>query len=152
MEATHGLCTFVVDRRLLALDVDVVAEVVTVDATIPVPMSPPFVRGLFNLRGSPILLVDLNDVLELGPSRGKKSSTALVVKRDDLIVAFPVDRMTAVLPADRGKYTDVQANEHPAVACFFTPDEAPVNGTVTVLDSEHLMGRLQTLRLRREAR
>jgi purine-binding chemotaxis protein CheW len=146
-----GLCTFVVDRRLLALDVAIVAEVVNVDATIPVPKSPSFVRGMFNLRGMPIVLVDLNEILQLGSGRTGASPTALVVKRDDLTVAFSVDRMAAVLPRDRGTITEVQADEHPAVSCFFAPDDESVKGVVTVLDPEHLVGRLQTLRMRKDA-
>ena len=150
MEAIRGLCTFLVDRRVMALDVGIVSEVVTVDSTIPVPMAPPFVRGLFNLRGSPIVLIDLNEALELGPARPKSSNTALVVKREDLVVAFSVDRIAAILFPDRGTVTEVEADEHPAVAWFFAPDDAPFPGVVTVLDSDHLVDRLQELRLRKE--
>ena len=38
---------------------DIVGEVVPVEALTPVPLAPPAILGLFNLRGTPVALVDL---------------------------------------------------------------------------------------------
>jgi purine-binding chemotaxis protein CheW len=140
---TDGLCCFLLEKRPFALDVDLVTEVVAVDEILPVPGSPSFVLGLFSLRGSPVAVVDLGDILGFGAPAPKKTSTVLVVKRDELTAAFLIDRMVDVFRSDRGTITAVAAHEHPAVSCFFTAGEGASPGVITVLDADYLIRRLR---------
>src|SRR6185295_1390429 len=55
----HNLCAFWLGEHCYGLQTALVGEVVTVEALTPVPLAPPPVRGLFNLRGAPVALVDL---------------------------------------------------------------------------------------------
>src|SRR5687768_6740409 len=61
----HNLCAFWLGEHCYGLQTALVGEVVTVEALTPVPLAPAPVRGLFNLRGAPVALVDLAQVLEL---------------------------------------------------------------------------------------
>lgn len=47
----QGLCTFWLHNRCFAVDISLVREVVNVDSVVAVPLSPPALLGLFNLRG-----------------------------------------------------------------------------------------------------
>ena len=52
----RNVCAFWLRQRCFALDVALVGEVVSVDVLIRVPLSRPSVRGIFNLRGTPVPL------------------------------------------------------------------------------------------------
>jgi purine-binding chemotaxis protein CheW len=146
---SSGLCAFWMAKKLFGLDVGLASEIVIVEGTIPVPASPSFVLGLFNLRGVPIALLDLAEVLGFSHAMERvERPTALVVRRGDLLVAFVVDRMHAVLPSGKGTVTAPNADEHPAIASFVTLDEGLV---VTVLDPQLLLERISAMRLLEEA-
>jgi purine-binding chemotaxis protein CheW len=139
----HGLCSFVLDDRVFALDVDLVLEAITIESILPLPRSPHFVLGLFSLRGTPVPVVDLSRALEFGTMKTKPSPVVLVLKSGDLLAAFPVDRMGDVFLPDRGTILPANKDEHPAVSCFFSVTEAGSPRVITVLDSHYLLERLQ---------
>ena len=61
--------TFEVDDQLFGVEVDAVQEVLSFSEYTPVPLAPPAVGGLFNLRGQVIAAVDLRVQLGLPPRR-----------------------------------------------------------------------------------
>lgn len=144
------LCTFWLGRRCFGLDVVCVGEVVPVDGGVTrVPLARPAVRGLMNLRGTPMPVVDLADVLGLGAAPGVErppARAAIIIRDADLTAAALIDRIEAVVPAGRGAFTGRQgADEHPAVAGFL--DTRAAGGRViTVLEHRVLLERLNALR------
>jgi purine-binding chemotaxis protein CheW len=150
LDRSRGLCTFWLSQRLFGLDVSLVGEVVPVDTIVPVPSSPPFVRGLFNLRGTPLTLLDLGLVLGLDDTECTADrAIALVVRHEDMVVAFAVDQMEAVIPPERGSVTAPTVDEHAAIACFVMLDDAP-GRVVTVFEAAHLLERLEAARFLKE--
>jgi len=139
----QSLCAFWLGGRCFGLDVALVGEVVMVDAITPVPKAHPSVLGLFNLRGTPVPLVDAASVLTLDARTGTNRTCALVVRHGDLVVALAIDRMEAVVEAGRGEFSAPAAgDEHPVVAGFL---EAPER-VVTVIAPDALLARLSALR------
>jgi chemotaxis signal transduction protein len=142
------LCTFWMNREHLALDVALVAELVTLEAGVSVPLASGAVKGLFNLRGVPVPIVDLNEVLKLGGAKpAAPKGPALVIRREDLVLAFPVDGMDSVTPLSRHSVTEPGVDDHPAVACLLTSPDKP-GQVITVLDPAYLQNALATLRLK----
>lgn len=120
-----GVCLFTVGGRQFALDTSTVGEVIAADSYLPVPMSPGPVIGLFNLRGTPVAIIDLLAVLgEPKAAWGdKKSVSLLVLRTEQTIGALRVDRLDAVLPAGRGQRVMQPAGTHEAVVGFFEPEQ-----------------------------
>jgi purine-binding chemotaxis protein CheW len=147
----RGLCTFWLGARHFGLDVSLVGEVVTLDTIASVPASPPAVRGLFNLRGTPVALLDLSVVLDLEAAKSEGSTTALVLRNDELLLGLVIDRMEAVTASDRGTFVERGAEDHPAVSGFL--ELAALDGekkeVVTVLEPAVLLERLEATRLSR---
>src|SRR5438128_15054 len=81
------ICSFWLGTRCFGLDVGLVGEVVTATGVAPVPMTPRCVRGLFNLRGMPVALVDLAEVLEFASQSTKEAAepTALVLRTESVV-------------------------------------------------------------------
>jgi chemotaxis signal transduction protein len=149
----QNLCAFWLGEHCYGLETALVGEVVTVDALTPVPLAPAPVRGLFNLRGVPVALVDLAQVLELPdtavveePKPGRPL-VSLVLRTERLLLGLLIRRMEMVITRGRGTLAPPDAGpaEHPVVAGFLElPDRRDL--TVTVLDSQELLARLDRLR------
>ena len=144
----RGLCTFWLGEQHFGLDVAIVSEVVIVPDVTAVPSSPKSVRGLFNLRGTAVPLIDLQAVLVLegAPGASDAAQKALVLRHEDLVAAFPIDRVDSVVLAGQGTFTESTDREHAAVAGFLELDAAGTAKTVTVLEPSVLLGRLQAVR------
>ena len=114
-----------------------------VEAITKVPKAHDALLGLFNLRGIPVPLVDAAAVLALDAGAVSKQTCALVVRKDDLVVALAIDRMESVIEAGRGAFTAPAAgDEHPVVHGFLDAGER----VVTVIAAEALLDRLHRLR------
>lgn len=140
-----GLCTFWLGGRQYGIDVSLVGEVVALGDVLFVPASPSHVLGLFTLRGTPITLLDLADVLGIQSSSGPPA-TALVVRTADVLLAFGVDRMEAVVPPGRSESMLAVPDDHPAVTGLVVLE----SGVVNVLDERMLLERIERLRLTKE--
>ena len=150
----HSLCAFWLGENCYGLETSLVGEVMTVESIAPVPLAPAAVRGLFNLRGTPVALVDLSTVLELPATAGiaveearpGRPLVALVLRTDRLLVGLLIRRMEMVITRGRGRFIPPEPSgaEHPAVAGFLELGERG-GLTVTVIDANTLLGRLDRL-------
>jgi len=140
-----GLCAFWLAGRCFGLDVRWVGEVVALDAMTRVPNARPAIRGLFNLRGEPVVVLDLSEILELGDRDRPSGKVGLVLRMSGLTAVVQVERVESILPPGRGELAARGDGEHRAVVGILD-DRAAGGRIVTVLDSELLFERLQALR------
>ncbi len=91
METTQYL-TFKLDDEVFALDITKVREVLDFTTVTKVPRTPEFMRGVINLRGSVVPVVDLR--LKFGMSKTEKTVNTCII-----IVEVKVDDETTVLGA-----------------------------------------------------
>jgi purine-binding chemotaxis protein CheW len=91
METTHYL-TFKLNEEIFALDISKVREVLDFTTITKVPRTPEFMRGVINLRGSVVPVVDLRLKFGMGP-------TERTVNTCIIITEVTVDNETTVLGA-----------------------------------------------------
>ncbi len=91
METTQYL-TFKLDDEVFALDITKVREVLDFTTVTKVPRTPEFMRGVINLRGSVVPVVDLR--LKFGMTRTEKTVNTCII-----IVEVAVDDETTILGA-----------------------------------------------------
>jgi len=84
--------TFKLDDEVFALDIGKVREVLDYTSITKVPRTPEFMRGVINLRGSVVPVVDLR--LKFGMSKTEKTVNTCII-----IVEVTVDEETTVLGA-----------------------------------------------------
>jgi purine-binding chemotaxis protein CheW len=142
--ADRGLCAFWLGGRCFGLDIRWVGEVVALDAITRVPDARPAVRGLFNLRGEPVVVLDIAAVLDLGDAQ-PSGKVGLVLRGAGLTAVTQVDRVESIVPPGRGEFAPRSDGEHRAVVGLLD-DRSAGGRIVTVLDSELLLERLQALR------
>ena len=90
-ETTQHL-TFKLDQEVFALDIAKVREVLDFAAITKVPRTPEFMRGVINLRGSVVPVVDLR--LKFGMTKTEKTVNTCII-----IVEVSVDNETTILGA-----------------------------------------------------
>jgi purine-binding chemotaxis protein CheW len=96
-EATEHLATFYLDREEYGVDVKLVQEIRRLTTITPVPRAPEFIRGVINLRGRIIPVVDLKKKLGLGEVLEGRAARIVVVKIQDRLIGMMVDGASQVL-------------------------------------------------------
>jgi purine-binding chemotaxis protein CheW len=97
MADEHQYCTFYVDGHYFGLDVLKVQEIIRYQEMTRVPLAPPVVRGLINLRGQIVTAIDLRRRLELRERLADQLPLNVVVQTDDGAVSLLVDEIGDVL-------------------------------------------------------
>jgi purine-binding chemotaxis protein CheW len=96
-ETTEHLATFVLDQEEYAVDVHVVQEIRRVTEITAVPRAPEFIRGVINLRGRILPVVDLKRKLNMGQVEVGKGSRIVVVRLRERLLGLLVDGAHQVL-------------------------------------------------------
>ncbi len=99
MHSSGPLCTFVLDGRLFGIDADAVIEVTRPLPLTPLPLAPPALRGLVNLRGQILPAVDLRACLGRPAGDGGRSAV-IVIRSADGEVGLLVDEVCDVIEPD----------------------------------------------------
>jgi purine-binding chemotaxis protein CheW len=81
---------------LLGFDVNDVREVLGEDAILPVPLTPPMIRGLINLRGEVVTVIDARALLGVATRLQVERPTQLVVQHRREFLSLAVDDVLEV--------------------------------------------------------
>lgn len=106
MESTQYL-TFRLEEEVFALDIGKVREVLDFTSATKVPQTPAFMRGVINLRGSVVPVVDLR--LKFGMAMTEKSvNTCVVITEVDMegetmVLGCMADSVQEVLDLEPGQ-------------------------------------------------
>src|SRR5260221_2657356 len=93
MARTSQFCTFYLEKLLLGVELKGVQEVVrSLDMT-KVPLAPPVVSGLINLRGQIVTAIDLRRRLGLPDRPPQQLPMNVVVRGDEGAISLLVDEI-----------------------------------------------------------
>jgi purine-binding chemotaxis protein CheW len=104
MTETLQCCTFFLDEMYFGVEVRQVQEVIRYQEMTRVPLAPPGVQGLINLRGQIVTAIDLRQRLQLGPRAGDQLPMNVVVRTDDGPVSLLVDEIGDVVEVDEASF------------------------------------------------
>src|SRR5580692_11757008 len=97
MTATQQFATFSLDGLLFGIEVGQIQEVLSYQEMTPVPLAPPAVLGLINLRGQIIAAVDLRRRLGLRERAADQRPVNVVVRSGGDAISLLVDEMGEVV-------------------------------------------------------
>ena len=80
-----------------AIDIMSVREIRGWSASTPLPHAPSYIKGMINLRGVVLAIVDLADRLGLAPTEPVASSVVVVVQLGDRTVGLLVDAVSDII-------------------------------------------------------
>lgn len=96
-EATEHLATFWLAGEEYGVDVRLVQEIIRVGEITQVPRAPEFIKGVINLRGRIIPVIDLKRKLSLGTVELSRLARIVVVKLKERLIGLLVDGASQVL-------------------------------------------------------
>jgi purine-binding chemotaxis protein CheW len=104
MSANRQFCTFYLDGLLFGVDLHNVQEVIRFLKTTRVPLAPPTVCGLLNLRGQIVTALDLRRRLGLNPLTEGSVPMNVVVRGADGTVSLLVDEIGDVVEVEDSSF------------------------------------------------
>ena len=100
MPATSQLATFWLDGDLFGVEVEHVQEVLRSQSITRVPLAPPAVAGLINLRGQVVTAIELRERLGRAPRPEGEEPVVIVVRLHGEAVSLLVDAIADVVDVD----------------------------------------------------
>ena len=90
------LCIFELSGRLLGLSIFDVQEILEDAPITPVPTTPPFLKGVINLRGDIVPVVDVREILELPFKERTLDSRIMILNVRKTRIGILVDAISEV--------------------------------------------------------
>lgn len=150
VDTTHIFLTFGVGQHEYGLDVQHVLEITGLQRITPVPDMPEYVRGLTNLRGKVIPLVDMRQRFGLSRTEIGERTCAVVVQSGSISVGLIVDSVNEVLRLP-GNQVEAAPQYSSAPEMRYAGQIAKVSDTVKlILDLNALLADTEVARIRRE--
>ncbi|HKN24636.1 MAG TPA: chemotaxis protein CheW [Candidatus Acidoferrum sp.] len=100
MAIAQQFCTFFIDKQFFAVPVQQVQEVIRYQEMTRVPLVPPVIRGLINLRGQIVVAFDLRRRLGYPDRPDDQKPMNVVVRADGETVSFLVDEIGDVIEVE----------------------------------------------------
>lgn len=136
--ASRQVATFFLDQLYFGIDVVTVQEVLRHQPLTTIPLAPPAIEGLLNLRGQIITVIDLRRRLAMPPRADGEPPMHVVVRTADGVVSLMVDAIGDVVDLS-------EAQVAPTPATLDSPLRESVRGIFALedglllwLDEEHV--------------
>src|ERR1700753_1262982 len=97
MTTERQFCTFFLDKLFFGVEVERVQEVIRYQEMTRVPLSPPVIAGLINLRGQIVTAINLRHQLGLSVRKSDELPMNVVIRRDDGPISLLVDEIGDVV-------------------------------------------------------
>ena len=101
------MLTFSLDNVLYGVNVHQVREVKNFEGVTPVPYAPPYVKGVTNLRGEVIPVIDLRERFGIQAKKGAEDAGIMVIVQDKHPIGVMVDSVMEVLTLPK---KDIESN------------------------------------------
>jgi purine-binding chemotaxis protein CheW len=144
---TTQLVSFRIAQEEYGVEIGKVREIILMGEITRVPQTPPYVRGLINLRSTVIPVIDLRTRFGLPPGEPTEESRIMVINVGTKIIGIVVDAVSEVLRVPRSQIA-------PPPATIATLDTQYLTGLVKLpdrllmlLDIDSLLGREETAAL-----
>ena len=133
--ATRKFLTFRTDNLLFGVEAENVVEIITNHVITQVPMVPAYVRGIINLRGQTIPLMDMRLRLTVEP---RDNDCIIVLNLNEMPIGILVDTVCQIIDIPVDTILPVPAHNAQKYVSGMTtmPDGT---GTMLVLDCELLL-------------
>jgi purine-binding chemotaxis protein CheW len=99
--------TFRLDSEEYGIDILKVQEIRGYDKVTKIAGAPPFIRGVINLRGVIVPIVDLRMKFKLGEAKYDEFTVAIILNLAGRVVGAVVDSVSDVLELDRAQIKEV---------------------------------------------
>lgn len=128
------LATFYVGDALCGIDILQIQEINKLSMMTQVPQAPNYVKGISNLRGQIVTIIDLGKKLGLGETDTSLDPRNVIVNSAGNYIGLMVKKISAVVEADLSKQELPPANMSGIQGEFFTGVYKMDNVLIGILD------------------
>ena len=121
--------TFISDNITFGVSTNHVIEIISTYMIRPLPMVPGYIKGIINLRGMVIPVIDLRMRMGKPAEEYTSSSCIIVLEIDEVTIGVLVDSVIQVLDIDVTKTTPIPVRDNQELASSMTSLE---DGTVVL--------------------
>lgn len=91
------LVVFNLGEEEFCVDINQVREIIRISAVTPIPDSPDFIRGIINVRGEVVSVIDLKVRFFLHPKKEAEAKHIIISEQEKNLFGLMVDEVTEVL-------------------------------------------------------
>lgn len=91
---------FELNRELCSVEASIVYKIERYSEVSLVPQMPEYIKGLYNLRGRVVPVVDLNRRFDMGESEVTKKTKIIITEKDTQLYGFMVNNVVEILNLD----------------------------------------------------
>jgi purine-binding chemotaxis protein CheW len=136
-ESSLQVCSFALAGFWFAIPVGRVHEVLRAVSITRVPLAPPVVRGIINLRGQLVSAIDLRARLDLAPNDA--SPMAICVRVSEGLASLLVDEIGEVITVDRDSFEAPPATTDPHIRPFLSTVCKQADRLLLLLDLDRVI-------------
>lgn len=133
------LATFYVGEALCGINILNIQEINKHTEVTIVPQAPDYVKGVLNLRGKIVTIIDLGKKLGLDPVRSGKDNRNIIVESNEEQIGLFVESISDVLTADPSKIEPPPSNIIGSQGRFFTGVFKTENKLIGILDIDKIL-------------
>lgn len=133
------LATFYVGDALCGIDILNIQEINKQTEVTVVPQSADYVKGVLNLRGKIVSVIDLGQKIGLSPINFHKDNRNIIVNSHDEHIGLLVDRISDVMVADPAGIEKPPANIGGIQGRFFEGVFKTDRSLIGILDIEEVL-------------
>jgi purine-binding chemotaxis protein CheW len=131
---------FSVSGKLFGLEMSTVREVLSPPKVTLLPNVPTHVMGVYNLRGSILSLVDIQQILGLNSTGKKDTDMVMLVESSRSLISFVVEKVLDFVEVDNSKVQLPSKNISARFAYFVRGMyEADTIGQIYLLETENFL-------------
>lgn len=134
------LVVFKLDNEEYGVSILQVQEIKRMTDITRVPHTPDYIKGVINLRGSVLPVIDLKKRLNLNPGDYDDNTRIITVKVDDLSIGIIVDAVSEVLSIDRQSIEPAQSVVGGVSTAYLSGVGKLDNRLIILLNLEALIG------------
>ncbi|MBN1970037.1 MAG: purine-binding chemotaxis protein CheW [Candidatus Delongbacteria bacterium] len=96
-EQENLFLSFRIEKEIYAIDIKLVSEIIGITKITPVPCVPKYIKGVINLRGHVIPVVDIRLRFGMEARPYDETTCIIVIIHKDLLIGFIVDNVEEVV-------------------------------------------------------
>lgn len=95
--STNRFLTFYLEDEIYGVNIFNVKEIIAMMKTTPVPKTPPFIKGVMNLRGNIIPVVDMRIKFDMPEVEAQMYTAIIIITIEGKNIGFIVDKVEEVV-------------------------------------------------------
>ncbi len=131
--------SFRVGNEMFAASINKVREIIRMTNIVEVPKAPRFIRGVINLRGSVIPVVDLKTKFDIPSGDDGKDARIIIAELGNLTIGLVVDAVSEVLQVDESSYEESPQLLSGGAEKFISGVVKKENQMIMVIDIDSLL-------------